>query len=181
MIQIPSNLNDDKNFIGLVEQICNVVLNLNQPEDVFIIKVDRWFDFKWRQFSHQVFGDFGIWRERLRIPPFIPDRIVEEIHLEKTNQGYKRKDLPQLHIYQHSDENNHRKINNRSAIFAWFSGDTVNNSQASLMVYVFKDDFQSSWYISFIKKADWQIYKTDNISKSEVKAMLVNDYLALIR
>ena len=49
------------------------------------------------------------------------------------------------------------------------------------MLYVFLKDFQNAWYVSFINKSDWQIYKTDNISKAEVKAMIENDYLALIR
>jgi hypothetical protein len=181
MIEIQSNINDDKTFVGFVEQILNVGVNLNQPEDIFIIKVDHWFDFKWRQFSHKIFGALGVWHDPLRVPPFVPDRIVEEVYFEKTGQNYKRKEISPLHFYQPSAENAQRKINDKSAVFIWFSGDTVNNSQASLMVYTFKEDFQNSWYVSFIKKTDWQIYKTDNISRAEIKAMLENDYLALIR
>lgn len=181
MIQLFPDKNDDENFVGMVERIINAGLNLNQPAEVFIVKVDHWFDFKWRQFSHKIFGALGIWRERLRVPPFIPDRIVEEAYFEKAENRYVRTDEYFVHIYQTSSDNAIRKIKRRSAIYVWFSGDTANNTQASLMIYAFKKDFQNSWYVSFIKKADWQVYKTDNISKAEVKAMCEHDYLALIR
>ena len=177
MIKLLLNKNDDKNFIGLVKQIINVEAQFAQPEDVFIIRVDHWFDFKWREFSHKIFGALGVWRSPLRIPPFIPDRIIEENHFHKNGKIYEQKTPYKLHIYQHSDENAKRKINRKSAIYIWFSGYTLNNSQGSLMVYRFAKDSQTSWYVSFIKKTDWKIYKTDNISKAEVKSMIDNGHL----
>ena len=181
MIEILPTENDDKNLVRLVEQIFNAGVRLNQPNEVFIVKVDHWFDWKWREFSHKVFGALGIWRNPLRIPPFIPDRIIEERHFERVGKTYRQKDGFKLHIYQHSDENVQRKIKRTSAIYVWYSGDTMNNSQASLMVYTFNGEFQNSWYVSFTKKSSWQIYKTDNISKAEVKLMIENNYLALTR
>lgn len=182
MVKIQSNENDDQTFLGLVEKILRVEVSLAQPEDVFITKVDHWFDFKWRGFSHKIFGALGVWHEEfLRIPPFIPDRIVQEIYFQKIGEIYEQKEPYRLHTYQNSDENAPRKINGKSAIYCWFSSETVNNSQGSLMVYKFGKDFQNSWYASFMKKAEWQIYKTDNISKSVIKSMIKNDYLALIR
>ncbi|HVE59363.1 MAG TPA: hypothetical protein VNB22_21315, partial [Pyrinomonadaceae bacterium] len=80
-----------------------------------------------------------------------------------------------------SDENAQRKIKRKSALYGWFSGETATNSQGSFMLYKFGKESQHSWYVSFIKKADWQIYKTDNISKAEVKAMFENNKLALIK
>jgi hypothetical protein len=181
MIEILPAENDDKNFIGLVEQISNVGINLTQPEEVFIIKIDHWFNFKWKSFSHKIFGALGVWRDELRIPPFIPDRVVEETFFQKIGEVYETKSANPLHIYQPSENNARRKIKRKSALFVWFSGETTKNSQGSLMIYTFSKDFQNAWYVSFIKKSDWQIYKTDNISKTEAKAMIENDYLALIR
>ena len=181
MIEILPSQNEDKKFVGLVEQILNTGISLTEPNDVFVTKVDHWFDYKWRKFSHKVFGAVGVWREPLRIPPFIPDRIVEEAYFEKVEKRYIYKDLYRLHIYQPSSENADRKIRRESATFLWYSGDTANNTLGSLMIYTFGKDFQNSWYVSFIKKTDWQIYKTDNISRAEIKAMIEKDYLALIR
>ena len=181
MIEIESSKNDDKNFIELVQQILNVGINLGQPEEVFIVKVDHWFDFKWLTFSHKILGAVGVWNEILRIPPFIPDRIVEELYFEKVGKDYEKRISNPLHIYQPSENNTRRKIKRNSALFVWFSSETTVNTQGSLMVYFFAKDFQKAWYVSFIKKAKWQIYKTDKISKAEVKAMIENDYLALIR
>lgn len=181
MIEILPSENDDKGFIKIVEQILDVGVNLGCPEEVFVIKVDRWFDFKWRAFSHKIFGAIGVWREPLRIPPFIPDRIVEQCYFQKVEENYQRKNSNPIHIYQHSDWNAIRKIKRKSAIYIWYSGETAKNSQASLMNYFFKDDFQNSWYVSFTKKSEWQIYKTSNISKGEIKSMIENDYFPLIR
>ena len=179
MLKISPNENDDKNFIELVEQILRAEVVFTQPKDVFIIKVDHWFDFKWREFSHKIFGALGVWRKPLRVPPFIPDRIVEEAHFQKIGKSYKREVPYRLHIYQHSSENAERKINRKSALYVWFSGDTVSKSQGSLMVYRFANETQNSWYSSFVKKADWQIYKTDNISKAEIKSMMKDNYPVL--
>lgn len=181
MIEILPGENDDKSFTGLVKQILNVGVNLGEPEEVFIIKVDHWFDFKWLTFSHKIFGALGVWREPLRIPPFIPDRIIKEVYFQKIGKGYEQTSSNSLHIYQPSENNARRKIKRQSAIFAWFSGETENNSQGSLMIYTVSENFQNAWYVSFIKKTDWQIYKTYKIAKAEVKAMIENDYLALTR
>jgi hypothetical protein len=182
MIEILPNETDDRDFVQIVEQILTVGLKLGQPDEVFIIKVDHWFDFKWLAFSHKIFGALGVWREPLRIPPFIPDRIIEELYFKKkVGENYQREVSNPLHIYQSSDNNAKRKIKRQSALFIWYSGETAINSQGSLMVYFFKEEFQNAWYVSFVKKSDWQIYKTNKISKSEVKSMIKSDYLALIR
>lgn len=181
MIEILPSQNEDKNFVGLVEQILNTGVRLTEPKDVFITKVDHWFDFKWHKFRCKVLGAFGVRGEPLTIPPFIPDRIVEESYFEKVGQKYIYKDLYRLHIYQTSSENEKREIKLDSATYLWYSGDTLNNFQGSLMAYTFGKDYQNSWYASFIKKKDWQIYKTDNISKAEITAMINRNYLALIR
>lgn len=180
-IEILPDEKDDQNFIDSIQRIVNFGVRLTEPDDVFLIKVDHWFDFKWREFSHKIFGALGVWRSPLRVPPFIPDRIVEERHFRKNGKNYEQKSPYKLHFYQTSSENALRKINRRSAVYVWFSGDTINHSKGSLMVYTFGKDFQNSWYVSFTLKTDWQIYKTDNISKAEVKSMMNNDYLALIR
>jgi hypothetical protein len=181
MIEILPSKTDNKKFIGLVEQILHDEVKFAQPEDIFITKVDHWFDFKWRGFSHKTFGELGVWRDPLRIPPFIPDRIIEEVYYQKIGKSYERNDHYRLHIYQNSAENAERKINRKSAVYIWFSGETANNSQGSLMIYRFGKDIQNSWYASFIKKVEWQIYKTDNISKAEINSMIENENLTLTR
>jgi hypothetical protein len=49
------------------------------------------------------------------------------------------------------------------------------------MFYVVSEEFQNGWYVSFVKKTDWQINKTKNISRNSVRAFIENDVLALIR
>lgn len=172
MIELSATENEDVRFVAMVERVLNFEIRTVDPKAVFVTKVDHWFDFKWREFSHKIFGGLGIWREPLRIPPFIPDRIVEERHFVKKRKRYEFAGRVRLHIYQPSSKNAERKINRKSAIYLWYSGDTVNANQGSLMIYSFGKESQNSWYASFARKDSWQIYKTDNISKAEVKAML---------
>ena len=152
MIKILPSESDDNDFVKIVEQILDVGINLGCPEKVFLIKVDNWFDFKWRGFSHKILGAVGIRQKPLRIPPFIPNRIVEQKYFQRVGEIYHTKNANPLHIRQSSNLNVARIINQKSAIYIWFSGETVKNSQASLMVYLFKEDFQNSWYVSFLKK-----------------------------
>lgn len=141
-----------------------------EPKYVVIIKVDHWFDFKWRQFSHKIFGAMGVWREPLRIPPFNPNRIIEEFHFENTGEEFCRS-VVFSHIFQSSSENAQRKIRRDRSIYVWFSGNTAEGNHASLMLYNFPEGTQSSWYASFLKNSDdgnWRIRKTDGISRAEL-------------
>ncbi|HNU06991.1 MAG TPA: hypothetical protein PKO33_04435, partial [Pyrinomonadaceae bacterium] len=79
------------------------------------------------------------------------------------------------HIFQPSSENAQRKIRRNRALYVWFSGDTKSGNQASLMIYDFPDETQNSWYASFLKgshRADWQVRKTDGISRAELGMMI---------
>lgn len=40
------------------------------------------------------------------------------------------------------------------------------------MIYQIKKQAKYSFYVSFLKKDDWQIYKTDGISRNEVLSMI---------
>ncbi len=40
------------------------------------------------------------------------------------------------------------------------------------MIYQIEKEKESSWYISFLKKEKWQIYKTGGISRNEVLALI---------
>ena len=175
--------NDDKDFIEIVSNMLRISVGLCQPKDVFIIKIDHWFNHKWLEFAGKTLGATGVWYEELRVPPFVPDRVIEQTYFQKTANGYEQSDAKDLHIYQSGDANLRRKIRevSESANFVWFSSETANNSQASLMFYVVSEEFQNGWYVSFVKKTDWQINKTKNISRNSVKAFIENDVLALIR
>jgi hypothetical protein len=185
MIGIISKENDDNKFVQIIEQIINAEINLTQPKEMCIIKIDSWFDFRWLGFIGKTLGALGMWNnEELRIPPFVPDRVLEQLYFRKTGENYTKQSAPNLHIYQSSGDNitGKRKLVpiSESRLFCWYSGNTKNSTQGSLMVYRVGKENQNIWYVSFLKKSNWQIYKTKNTSRAEVKSMIQNDYLALI-
>jgi hypothetical protein len=160
---------DDEIFIEIVERFINKSISFYKPNEVYVIKTDNWFDHKWVEFSGKVSGELGVWLRELRVPPFVPDRIVEELHFQKDDKEYKLQEARNLHIYQASEENALRKIKNftDSAILVWFNGNTNICSQACLMFYQVENEVETAWYISFLKKETWKLYKTMNISRNE--------------
>jgi hypothetical protein len=106
MIEIISKENEDEKFVQMIEQIVNVGINFTKPKEIYIIKIDNWFDFKWLGFIGKTLGELGMWNnEELRIPPFIPDRILEQSYFHKTGENYFKQKAPNLHIYQSSGNN----------------------------------------------------------------------------
>jgi hypothetical protein len=166
--------NDDENFIRIVENIINKSISSFQPNEIYVVRIDQWFDHKWQGFSGKISGVFGVRGKILTIPPFIPDRVIEQLHFQKIGKNYQQQKAENLHIYQESGENLQRKIRHltNSASFFWFSGNVANNSQASLMNYQIKDQAENGWYVSFLEKETWQVYKTNNISRNEVLALI---------
>jgi hypothetical protein len=57
-------------------------------------------------------------------------------------------------------------------MFVWFSGNTKNSLRGSIMIYQIKKEAKYSFYVSFLKKDNWQIYKTDEISRNEVLSLM---------
>ena len=174
LITVFAELDDDSDFVRKVEFSLNRLINTFTPGDVYVVKIDSWFDFKWQRFSGKQFGAIGTWHQQLRIPPFVPERVVFERHFTKYNSGYVEQTDRHLHISQRSDFNLSRKINqfSSSAVFLWYSGATGITNRGSIMFYGLKDDTESSWYISVLRKQEWQLCKTRDISKSEAASLI---------
>lgn len=174
MIEIKLVENDDKEFIEIVEKLLNTSIKSTFPNEIFIVKIDNWFDFKWQSFSGKTLGLVSVWHKELRIPPFIPNRVLEQTYFKRFDGTYVEQKFGDLHIYQHSDANFNRKISliSNSALFLWFSGNTKNTLRGSIMLYQIENELNNSCYVSFVKKGNWQINKTEDISRNEVLALI---------
>lgn len=170
---IPSDL-DNSNFIDIVQSIINGFINDLNPHEIFLITVDNWFDKKWLNFQGKVLGAVGTWRylDESRIPPFNPNRILEEKCFKSNNSsGYDRKVVDfNIHIRQHSEDNRQRKITEMSdsAIFIWYSSNTKQNNHGSLMIYPIINGHCNSFYIGFQKQQDWKIINCLGINRKVV-------------
>lgn len=172
MFSITSMKNDDASFLALANRTADRTIQQFRPADVFLVRIDHWFDHKWLGFSGKVLGAVGIFNRRLTIPPFVPNRVVsqETYSLDERTGSYCHTDAPPLHLVQTSKDNLTRFIDRftKSGVFIWFSGGTQQANTASIMVYVVAEGSQSSWYASFQKAATWQMNRVSGLSKSEL-------------
>ncbi len=177
MIDIPTTDGDDPIFLDMVKNLTINLLNQNEPGTAWIVKIDRAFDAKWRGFQGKMLGALGSWdRNKLKIPPFIPDRVIDQTCYERIGQDYVLVDLGVLHFYQPSSENitcrSSLYTSEKPRLFLWFSGETVTFERGTAMVYLIENDRHSSFLVSMVKKSEkWEVYKTDGISRNEFLAL----------
>ena len=177
MISISATERDDSNFVEMVARILGETVRARRPSEVYLVRIDHWFDHKWEAFSGKALGALGVWKEPLTLPPFNPRRVLSEAHYEIGSKGadsYVLKPAPPLHIDQWSDENMRRFVRRFSgdALFVWYSGDTKARDRASLMVYSVEGEETSDWYASFVKKGVWKLNKSVGVSRRELLTLI---------
>lgn len=180
MISIQLTKDDDPRFVALVRRSVAASVRSFQPADVFVIRIDHWFDHKWFAFAGKLYGALAFHKpQRLTVPPFIPDRVVSEevFTLGIDRATYNKSRAQSLHRYQHSGENLSRSIGHvsDSAVLVWFSGDTAHTDLGSLMVYAIQGETQHGWYASFRRGADWKLNKVRGLSRAELISRIDKD------
>jgi hypothetical protein len=174
-VKLQSTSKDDPSFVQLVSSIVDALLLQHAPEIIAIIAVDNWFDHKWLNFSGKILGALGVWKDPLTIPPFHPDRIIDQtVYRMSRQKQYEQMEAPPLHIPQRSSQNLNRELKRvtDSGVFVWWSGNTDANAKGSFMAYIQNGTDATSWYASFDRHDRWTINKTKNISTEEVRVLL---------
>ncbi len=168
--------NDDPQFIALANQLLEGTITSNRPAEVYLIRIDQWFDAKWLKFSGKVLGALGVWCKSTTIPPFHPNRVLSETHLSATpdSDAFAPTPAAPLHIAQASDQNLTRFICrvSQSAVFFWCSSSTLSLDRGSIMLYRTEQDEVFSWYASFHKTSEWKLDRHRGISPGEVQHLL---------
>jgi hypothetical protein len=191
---IPSGLTDDNQFIDILNSMLKKLLVQNAPDCLWIIQIDNWFDHKWLRFSglgtHALFPSVGpvnldtilsrvdstkveFYQDGVTFPPFAPERILGQWSFLRSGSDYIEAPLPEL---PHNTErrpirsNMHNRIEKRNdtALFIWFSGNTLKNGRGSVMVYNFQTANITCWFASFVRNEDWTIERTKEISRLEM-------------
>ena len=83
---------------------------------------------------------------------------------------YQKSNVSALHLIQPSRNNLTKFIDRitKSGVFVWFSGDTEQSANGSLMIYTVANDSQNGWYASFRKANLWKINKVWGLSRNEL-------------
>jgi hypothetical protein len=189
--------NDDPEFVDLVRGVISGYLTEGCPNEVFVIRIDNWFDHKWLGFSGKGrvgFGFFGNFlidmdtaldefrQDKVTLPPFSPKRVIEEYRFLRDDSGAYSPGNPLPYVHERklasSSQNLHKRIVDRvdSAILVWFSSNTKANLRGSIMVYEVKGGEVHSWYSGLAKQEDeWRVMQTKGITREQVHSLLEND------
>lgn len=169
--------NDNPNFVLNCEKIIQNRINLWNPTDIFITRIDNWFDGKWMNFAGTKLHAISFWNfdDILTIPPFHPNRIESSDFYQKTAEQYvKKENQKTLHIYQESNDNLKRYISEftNDGLFVWYSGNSKMNDVGTLMCYLVRESEYHSFYISLSEKKDWNVSQTKGILIKEIRTIL---------
>jgi hypothetical protein len=170
MIELLPSDDDDLAFLQLAERIVNGAVVALQMREVYLVRVDNWFDYKW----------LGFWSRgkekqltELHVPPFNPNRVRSEKHFvwdaiagQFTPASH---DKP-LHRRQPGRYVSYREPLDRwskSAAFIWYSGNSITNRAGSLMLYLSGAETYA-WYASFVKGDHWKVDGERRIARREL-------------
>lgn len=140
MLTLASSATDDPEFVGAVHAVIAGVALEAKPEELYIVKLDNWFGPRWLRFSYKALGALGVSLFDLRVPPFVPARVVSQTHFTRSVDGgeYLAAASPvALHVQQTSTANAPRRLSAlcpRAALF-WWSGGTLASGRGALMAY----------------------------------------------
>jgi hypothetical protein len=190
---ILENPSDDPDFIQLVRQVVSTELEAKAVHGLFLIRLDNWFDAKWRMFSgigRVPYDDGGVLGRdtaldtfyrggsKTTFPPFTPNRIISEAFYGKDENGdyVLDEDGPWVHFTyrKRSSANLQQRIttHNNSSLFVWFSSKALTNRRGSLMIYRANGRVITSWYASFFLDGHWRAVRTDGISRPVLPRLL---------
>lgn len=168
---------DDPNFLEIIEPAIANSIKSYEPTEVYLVKIDSWFDSKWLNFGGTVTGDLGAHTRSLLIPEFHPNRVKGQKYFRKSEAGqseYVEHDSIPIHI-EKAQSNRFQRVLNRdhsSAVFVWYSGKTKSNGRGSLMVFWVKEEEVRGWYVAFKAEEKWVLGRTVGIPRETALKLL---------
>ena len=178
MTYTTANNDDNCDFLNNLEKIIYDGVLKWKPQDIFMTRVDNWFDGKWLKFSGTIMHELAISKlVEVTISPFHPNRIESCDKYVFQNEDYLRTNINEpLHILQISKDNLKRKITNlsKSGLFVWFSSKSKINNNGSLMIYSVCDNECFAFYASLILELNWKVNKSVGLTKKAIDLMTTN-------
>ena len=190
-IQIAAGETDDPQFIIQLNSLVRGLVNEEAPQELWIIRIDNWFDHKWLRFSGKGIVDFRFpafmnrddgaldefHQDKVTFPPFTPNRVLGQWSFVRVDDHYSEAPLlvlPHPSEKQRSETNLHRRVKgfSRSACFVWFSANTLGNGRASVMVYSVAGERVEAWFAAFNRQQGWKLQATKGVSRDDVQHLL---------
>lgn len=185
-INIPQQEDDDFQFIKIVNRVLLNLLKQQAPAEAYVIRINKWFDEKWLNFSgigrvkfDSPFIDVALdefRQDQTTFPPFTPNRVLDEYHFFRVGQKDYFESIPDKFVHRSKPTRSSRNLHKRvvdfseSGIFIWFNSQTVTSGRGSLMVYQVADGQVSTWFASFVKDGDWELKQVKGTNLEQVAA-----------
>jgi hypothetical protein len=188
-LQIKEYPADDPDFLKGLSRIISETVSRYSSSDVFLVRIDNWFDVKWFGFSGKakVGIDSGLdsmdsevipfWKihDEVTFPPFSPNRIIEQNHLKYKKgvlspAGEKTRLVHPIERRRSSENLDYRVLDFcPSGLFIWYSSKSSSNGRASLMLYRVKEGKLNAWYVSFARNRQWRVDRVRNNYKEFIE------------
>ena len=190
IIQLDVQDGDDPQFLKIVAAVTNQLLRRDAPQEAYIIRVNKWFDRKWRGFSGIgiVPFDFAVLhiscaldefrQDQTTFPAFTPNRILDEHHFFRVGAGDYFEAVPEKFVHRswprRSSANLHRRVADfsSSGMFVWFNSQRQISRRGSLMVYTVQGHEVQTWFASFERSSTWKLAQTEGIAREKVQTLI---------
>jgi hypothetical protein len=190
-LQIAAGETDDPQFVMLLKSLVRGLIEEDAPQELWIMKIDDWFDRKWLRFSGIGTVDFQFpafmnrydaalnefYQDKLTFPPFTPNRVLGQWSFMRIDDHYAEaplRVLPHPSQKQPGEANSHRRFEDfgRSARFVWYSAEALANGRASVMVYKARANRVEARFAAFSRQQGWKLHATKGTSRDDVQRML---------
>ena len=160
-------------FVTVVNQVVDGLLHRHAPESLIVVQIDNWFGQKWLGFSGVPMLGLAVWFRKLRIPPFVPNRVVSQ-----------RKFQAPFYLEIDPGKPLHLSVSGKSALgriasevapdatLFWYSANSKASGRGSLMVYIPEGGSYHSWYAQWQNANSWHVVQTDGIKLPDLMKLM---------
>ena len=158
-----------------MERLINGLAALFSPKAPHLVQVDSWFDSRWLRFSGKRLGVVGVRNTKVTVPPFHPNRVLQERRLvrEAGAPAYtEAPDAPALHLRISSGANITRHLHRLAPDVAcvWYTSQSAPTNRGATMIYVPQADTEGAYWTCYMAfaAAPWRVTRHKGISTSEI-------------
>lgn len=165
---------DDSDFVSEVQALTDGLLRAFAPPAIVVIKIDNFFGSRWLRFSGKVIGALGVWKKRLTVPPFVPNRVVSQRVFRGQTYDEAVSTKP-IHIHTESVNGLLRNVADvaHGAALVWYSGQSKKSGQGSMMAHFPTPEGYWPLYVRWVNRGSWCVVESYEITVEEIRNLTI--------